>query len=125
MGMKIKEGMYVRTTKGIGKIEQVIDTDDKYDKYRYIVDISKIYIFNDDDILTEPSFNILKVIKEGDIVTIKSKYCKDDVYKVDREGDIVIGLDCIGEGTMYVDASDIKQVLTKEQFESMSYKLED
>ena len=118
--MKIKEGMYVRTTKGIGKIEQVIDTDDKYDKYRYIVDISKIYIFNDDDVLTEPSFDIIDLIKPGDYVNGKEVIIAG--YNIYDDWCVTVKSD---DGCNdYIYPKEIKSIVTKEQFESMSYIVE-
>ena len=112
MSMELKEGMYVRTTKGIGKIEQVIDTDDKY---RYVIDISKIYIFNDDDILSEPSFDVIDLVREGDYIN-GNKVClitDENIYTQDEQ--IIYAKDSLR----------IKSILTREQYESMSYIVED
>lgn len=121
--MEIKEGMYVRTTMGIGKVEEIVYLNNNEEDKRYFLDRSSVYQFDDDDILAEPSFCISDVIKEGDLVTINSEHCKDEVYRVINTSDNIIQVDCLGDGYMCLNGVDIKEVLTKEQFADRAYKV--
>lgn len=118
--MKIKEGMYVRTTKGIGKVIKVIYfTDEDGDNYRYVLDISKIYIFNDDDIIGEPSYNVIDLIKEGDYVD----HCFIQEIISVKDNVMECMLDSDYEFTSTIRNDEIETVLTSEQFEAMEYKV--
>lgn len=128
MKNKLEIGMYVRTRYGIAKVVKFSDIIDDRGCYldRNIMscnpenweDFCTVH-----DIVGEPSFEIIDVIEQGDLVEIKSKYCEDDVYRVNCKCDDVIGLDCFQDGTMYVDNTDIKRVLTKEQYKAMCYEV--
>ena len=141
--MKLEVGMYVRTKhKGIVKINEVIENgvityEDDFGREWEEETGRKVirYIANDgwncgldEKEIIKASHNIIDLIEEGDLVTLNSKYCDGEIYQVVQKSDDIIGLDCFQDGTMYVDKTendDIKSVLTKEQFESMSYKVEE
>ena len=132
--MELKEGMYVRTKDGlIAKCLKhgTIEDDNEYSVYSFD---SKIYWFyeyyNDyvyeedfkrwfeNEVIKEPSYNIIDLIEVGDYVNGMqvSRICFDE------DGGRILNfygsiLELINE--------DIKSIVTKEQFESMSYKVGD
>ena len=63
--MKLVVGMYVRTNNGIGTIHRI--SGDKI----YSVKLNKGHIKKYVNILKEPSFNILDLIEEGDLLEIE------------------------------------------------------
>ena len=137
---KLEIGMYVRTNDGY--IAKLIK---KNETWKYEFDGSVVYEFDsqiwDTDyadsyydetelfeseiecLTIEPSFNIMDLIREGDLVTLKGEICKDEVYRVIGVGEDTIQLDCFQDGYMCVTADDIKQVLTKEQFMRECYEI--
>lgn len=119
--MKLEEGMYVRTDKGkIIKIEKL----HKYEHDTILVNING-YLVNSLEI-TKASHNIIDLIEENDLVTLTSKYCERDIYRVEGKFREYISLDTLGDGTLIINNSkDIKSIVTKEQFESMSYKVKE
>lgn len=120
--MKIEEGMRVRTKDdGIQKITKVTINGCFYRTCRAGFDYKTS--LNEEDIIGEPSFNIMDLIREGDLVTLKGEICKDEVYRVIGVGEDTIQLDCFQDGYMCVTADDIKQVLTKEQFMRECYEI--
>lgn len=70
--------------------------------------------------------NIIDLIEEGDVITLTSKYCEGDIYKVDGAFHNGISVSCIGDGSMFIkNDSDIKTVITKEQIKQIEYKVSD
>lgn len=126
--MKLKEGMYVRTKDGaIAKAEQIIDNEIHFDikpifsdgeclgyRWFYVKDVIKA------------SNNIIDLIEVGDHVNgSKVVYFMIDEEKSIKEGiEEKIGVVVEGnwETTKYL-IKDIKTILTKEQFSSMEYKI--
>lgn len=125
--MKIEVGMYVRTLKGIAKIVgRELKPDNYYfqcwitDRYLCICDDTEYLC--DSDIL-KASHNIIDLIEVGDYV---------NGYKV-----INVGVEELGHTYLSLDMNEdihwleseieneeqIKSIVTKEQFESMSYKV--
>ena len=110
--MKLEEGMYARTLNGIVKIDKIQDN---------VMKDTKGNLHYGD--FVKASYNIIDLIEEGDYV---------NGHKVSK---VVIDSSCsyvlLEEVGSYVDnpddinEEDIKTIVTKEQFESMSYKLED
>ncbi len=121
--MELKEGMYVRTIRG--KIAKLIHFVDDYADYYFKcweVDNSSLEPITESDIL-KASFNIVDLIKKDDILLGKDgklyecwKVYKDYVftYSKNKEGIIITLVDY-----------QIDRVLTKEQFEQVSYKVGD
>ena len=140
--MKIEVGMYVRTENGIiEKINQIYDrhTTDNIvvwlngygdGKSVFIDDFEEIKFQSINSrgfIKKEPSFDIIDLIEVGDYVNGSRVV----YFMIDEEKSINEGIDeKIGvvveeewEGKKYL-TKDIKSIVTKEQFESMSYKIE-
>ena len=130
--MELKVGMYVRTKDGnifkiIGGNVDNWEIDIDYSKleqteenwlelYRYNDNYS---FFNDKDII-KASHNIIDLIEVGDYV---------NGYKVERVNQYEVELELVGcfSGEFYSEtlrANDISSIVTKEQFESMSYKVD-
>ena len=116
--MELKEGMYVRTKSGeIGKLEELYCQD----SYEHSVRM-KINGYYDSYLLKEIDFekasnNIIDLIEVGDYVNgfrvDEVDYSKSTIY--------------IGNTSKVIEEAlfscDIKSIVTKEQFESMSYKV--
>ncbi len=120
--MKIKAGMYVRTKIGIKKI---YDIDENKTKWKYLYKLKKqdgdgsidLGSLCEEDIIGEPSYRPIDLIEVGDYVngykvTTVNKQ-KSIVYSEDEKGYFINGF--------YED--EIKTIVTKEQFEKMSYRV--
>ena len=126
--MKLEEGMYVRTKDGyIFKIKELLEKGKYNDSDNKIVQRFKIdgmYQKNEDYIETDymysdwikkSNYNIIDLIEVGDYVNGELvEYIEVDSYK-----DYVINID------YWCKKKDIKSIVTKEQFESVSYKVGD
>ena len=122
--MEIKENEFVRTDNGIFKVTKIdglyIYLDKQYfdNQYQTMRDVTfKERIVNH-------SFNIIDLIEEGDYVNEQKVLClkknnddcRDDIGTSYIEGiDIYLGY----------DESEIKTILTHEQYERNCYRLED
>ena len=130
--MKLVVGMYVRTNNGIGTIHRI--SGDKI----YSVKLNKGHIKKYVNILKEPSFNILDLIEEGDLLEIQylsRKYVErvTDLFKVihsDEKYKIfsssprnfrIKNNEFSGRDQM-VDPI-IKRIITKEQLDSVAYRI--
>ena len=106
--MKLEVGMYVRTLKGIVKIDEIKDD---------VMKDTKGYLHYGDFI--KASHNIIDLIEEGDYVNgypvIEIPYMEENkiVYKLYYKNNFLL---C-------TENHKIKSIVTKEQFESMSYKV--
>lgn len=125
--MKLEVGMYVRTKWGdIRKIERIWnDTDFNVDKtyYNYNIEEDTLGCVLNEDIIKEPSFNIVDLIKAKDIIlgTDGKLY---QCWKVYKDYVFTYSKNKQGQTVTLVDYQ-IDKVLTKEQFEQMSYKVGD
>ena len=104
--MKLEVGMYVRTRDGFlwkpKKIEIEEDNSVWFDDY-YDYDVSDV----------KASHNIIDLIEVGDYVNGELvEYIEVDSYK-----------DYVINSGYWCKQEDIKSIVTKEQFESMSYKV--
>lgn len=121
--MEISKGMYIRTEDGyIGKCID-IDSDNFafFDKpvYKNFSDTFDSCYLNNIDI-KKASFNIIDLIKVGDYVNGEKVTSAESVDKNDT--DRYLGF---GDYDYYIhDNEDIKDVVTKEQFNSMKYVVE-
>ena len=116
--MEIKEGMYVRTKQG--KIGKIIDINLGQEEKRYILDSSSVYIYCEEDI-SKASHNIIDLIEVGDYVNGNRVDFTNSNNKLSYEDKCIGFYDGNGDITLF--EKDIKSIVTKEQFESMSYKV--
>ena len=121
--MKLEPNMYVRTKKGnISKIDRKVDDITNY--YFGCFECDNYINVNGDEFISEyeilkASYNIIDLIEVGDYVNgrkVLSIHCDDgfDLYLVLDGGGSCDGMPL---------NQDIKSIVTKEQFESMSYKV--
>lgn len=127
--MKLEVGMYVRTKEGhICKIKSITRSSslgEETIQARFICENNNIYDYDkydtSDDIKGKPSHNIIDLIQSKDLIVDT----KNNLYVVDRvEGDYVFTTSKNEYGLIItlVDYQ-IKSIVTKEMFESMSYKV--
>ena len=110
---KLEEGMYVRTKWGyICKIININDFREPSMKYGVEASYLKDIMFIGDDDILKASHNIIDLIEVGDYV---------NGYEVTSK-DQFLGF---GNHDWYMLDNEIKSIVTKEQFESMSYKVGD
>lgn len=116
--MKLEVGMYVRTKRdGIGKIISLnVGVED--DECCFI-ELSKRRTGIKEHNILKASHNIIDLIEVGDYVNgIEVTSVRKTV-----EGNILIGLEDMFGFTKFDNEYEIKSIVTKEQFESMSYKV--
>lgn len=110
--MKLEEGMYVRTKEfGIQKIKW-FDNEEPILENGFTALQKAGY---------KASHNIIDLIEEGDYVNgmrVNNIAIEDGIIFLHMDAD-----DCLHEDTM-LTGDDIKSIVTKEQFESVSYKME-
>ena len=103
--MKLEEGMYVRTKWGINQINE------------YVPQSGQLYLKTDVCVksnVIKSSHNIIDLIEVGDYVNggqVREK--KEDYIRISG-GNFMF---------QYLKENEIKSIVTKEQFESMSYKV--
>ena len=105
--MKLEVGMYVRTLKGVVKIEKILDG--------VIWDTQGHLHFGD---FVKASHNIIDLIEVGDYVNGELVTNANDVY---TEDNIYIGKEVIVNHEDLIIEEDIESIVTKEQFEEMQY----
>lgn len=125
--MNIEVGMYVRTIYGIAKI---IEFSEAISKRGFWLDAN----INTDniegyenyctvhDVVGDPSFDIIDLIEPGDYVNGHRvcEICKDKYYGR------CVKLEIVGIYVEYheeINPSDVKSIVTKEQFAEMEYKV--
>ena len=118
--MELKTGMYVRIKDGrnIQYIGELINVNEfREPSLMYCVDIqASDYVFISGDAILNASDKIVELIKVGDYVN------GEKVVETDIKGKLRY-LDK-NRNLSYVEDLDIKSIVTKEIFESMSYKVE-
>ena len=131
--MKLEVGMYVRTKCGIAKITDIIcgqdvkfDNEnifeDNDDKTHHMYDgISKNDYFFKHEIVGEPSFDIIDLVREGDYVNGLEV---DRIIKRNRkiESSTMI---CCKYGNSFIGFynDEIKSIMTKEQYKNIEYRI--
>ena len=130
MNLELKENMYVRNCYGrIAKIEYMEDNTAYCDNWLYqsYEDYITFINLNDEEDINEilkASYNIIDILEVGDIIR----------YRIDK-----VSLETKGYLTGVIDIADeemiesikedknyhVLQILTKEQFEEMSYKIKE
>lgn len=121
--MKIEPNMYVRTKDGrISKVIQ-IKRDIELNLKFYCFEENIISVNYEEcelkRIISKASYNIIDLIERFDLVNGHLVICK--MYE--NEKNIPTIVKCVGD--YYFEEEDIKSILTKEQFEGMSYKVGD
>ena len=116
--MKVGDYVRIKNEAGwtcIGKIENIND----FREYKYCVDIqAEDFVFVDDEMIYKSSHNIIDLIEVGDYV---NGYLVTTISN--NLGSIYIDLrEDLGGRTKLYEAN-IKSIVTKEQFESMEYKI--
>ena len=113
--MELKEGMYVRTKKGIGRVTEYT----KHESWGYIVKVLgqySCYTHTSNGELSDvikAGDNLIDLIEEGDYVNgYRVTYVYPNLIKVDSTD--------IWE----IHPHDIKSIVTKEQFNSVKYEVE-
>ena len=117
----MNEGDYVRTKDGtLWKPETFYDEGDVY-----IFD--EFFEYSKDEIKSSP--RIIKLVQQGDYVNGYKVFNIETSYILDKNNNRIgekisldIGNDMYGS-TIYIEEKDIKTIVTKEQFESMEYKV--
>ena len=122
--MKLEVGMFVRTKYGIAKYikdlvtrETIYRLIDKKIVYDNVEDWEDCLLDNE---ISNASYNIIDLIEVGDYVNgykVYYCYCADE----DMTG---LFIDTETKRVWLDKPSQIKSIVTKEQFESMSYKVE-
>lgn len=120
--MEIKEGMYVRTEEEISKIEWITFQQweglDNTIEARFKLENKENLRYPQDNF--KVSENLIDLIQVGDYVNGEKVTSTEPVDKNDT--DRYLGF---GDYDYYIHTSkDIKDVVTKEQFESMKYVVE-
>lgn len=116
--MNIEIGMYVRTKHGyICKIVNINDFREPSMKYGVEASYLKDIMFIGDEDIIKASHNILDLIEIGDYVNGK----RVD-YILEEKLIFYEKTDC-GEDMFYIELP-IKNIVTKEQFENMKYKID-
>ena len=130
--MKLEEGMYVRTKYGIARfihnlvtkatIYRVIDKKIVYDNVKHWEDCLL------DNEIIKASHNIIDLIQVGDYVNglrvEKSKYGELYTSYTYVGGDIGLQQETYTTFLKDYEEDDIYSIVTKEQFENMSYEVE-
>ena len=114
--MELKEGMYIRYQ---GEIDQIIDVviDENNSKLNRVYTNFAVVDF---DKIENASFNLIDLIEVGDYVNGEKVTSAEPVDKNDT--DRYLGF---GDYDYYIcDSEDIKDIVTKEQFNSMKYVVE-
>ena len=123
---KLEVGMYVRTKDGIiTKVDYIDDETIYFDKDIYRIYSAGIDFLEKDNLerIKKASFDIKDLIEAGDIVVNESNN-KQEVLLIDNEL-MVKNTGLIYDNNYYLPIKSIaiKSILTKEQFESRSYRI--
>ena len=118
--MKLEVGMYVRTKWGyICKIININDFREPSMKYGVEASYLKDIMFIGDDDISKASHNIIDLIEVGDYIN-GHKVLNVEQYQIEVESSAIEN-----ETWEEIEFYEIKSILTKEQFESMEYRLGD
>lgn len=123
--MKLEVGLYVRIEKGIYKINYFINNN-YTQKFTYIDNKGISNILEEKEII-KASHNIIDLIQVGDYVNglrvEKSKYGELYTSYTYMGGDIGLQQETYTTFLKDYEEDDVYSILTREQFESMSYKV--
>lgn len=125
--MKLEEGMYVRTPYGIDKIKDIVLNGNLYeDSGLYLEKGIKLVCGKEEMKNLKASHNIIDLIEVGDILILKDVKQYQQVLSIDEdklyltEFIYMSGLEKLKKEI----EEDIIGIVTKEQFESMQYRIE-
>ena len=126
--MKLEVGQFARLKSGyICKIINVNDFREPNMKYGVEANYLKDIMFIGDDDIVKASYNIIDLIEEGDYVNgekVLETNCKWEYMDDDSDtgvNEVYDGLE-LQKGRIYFEY-EIETVVTKEQYEQMSYKV--
>ena len=114
----MKVGDYVRTKKGIEKITYIRESVTLGGYEKYMTSDKRAYEnLTDFANIIKSSPNIIDLIEEGDFIdgkqVVKAIHCSDGFNRIELFG-----------GKAIMNNTPIKSIVTKEQFESIEYKIE-
>ena len=117
---KLEVGHFIRTIKGIGRIEEI--TEDRTEIY-FNCDTGLTISFIKKDFTQEEmaqyykhSDNIIDLLQIGDIISFKNEFGSIEIKDIHNS----VAMQMIKDKEI-----DIKSILTKEQFENNCYKVEE
>lgn len=123
----MKIGDYVRTKRG--QIHKITDLKGYYENEKLIEDKQSVYIdgkpsgwvyWQFKEFVVKSSSNIIDLIEEGDYVNGKEVFCiAQDKAGINNEV-YILSMD---DTPMFCKKRDIKTIVTKQQFESIEYKI--
>lgn len=117
--MKLKVGQFVRTKDGIiAKVDYIDDNTIFFDKDLYRTYSDNIDFLEKDNLerIAKASYNIIDILEEGDYVNGRK------VVDIFYDANDNVMNNCV-LGNIVYDNNEIKSIVTKEQFEQMSYKV--
>ena len=121
---KLEPNMYVRTKWGyICKIININDFREPSMKYGVEASYLKDIMFIGDDDILKASYNIIDILECGDYANGKKIVDVGCLTNGPRKGTKVIDYYITPSAVCYLENEDIKSIVTKEQFEQMSYKV--
>lgn len=129
--MELQKGMYIRYTRGMingnipPRIAKIVDCSDNE-----LIKIDNGQVILNEDIIGIPSFDLIYLIKIGDyvngypVVDIMDSYDTETKRRINRT--VYIDKPCAGVKIWWTPLlnGDIKEVITKEQFEACKYLIE-
>jgi hypothetical protein len=139
--MKLEVGMYVRTKCGIAKITDIIcgqdvkfDNEnifeDNDDKTHHMYDgISKNDYFFQHEIVGEPSFDIIDLVREGDyvngekVIALKKDISERNIHFNSKKCNIFTDYSLAENWYFGIEDKDIKSIVTKEQYKNIEYRI--
>ena len=110
--MKLESGMYARTSGG--SIFKLGYYNEKEKRWISVEEYDWYPVYESS--VVKASNNIIDLIEEGDYV---------NGYKVTHRTKSLLGFEDGQDGDWYLSNENIKSIVTKEQFESMSYKVKE
>lgn len=116
MNLNLRENMYIRTKDGI--IDKIVKLNKSYVKG--VSQKDELYAYDIDNIV-KASYNIIDILEEGDYVNGKKVGYIDDCEGAIREYYYDYEDVSVDVGHWF---EEIKSIVTKEQFESMQYKVD-
>lgn len=131
--MEIKKGMYVRIKNEvgycvIGQIENINDF--REPMMKYCIDIQgNDLIFIPENMIVKASNNIIDLIEDGDyvnserVIALKKDISERNIHMNSKGNSIFVDYDLANDWYYGIDDENIKSIVTKEQFESMEYKV--